>query len=526
MLKTFKKIKYFFHSYSWAPYLLFFVLIFAIYGRTISYDYSYLDDQQLILQHADILDRANAEEIFFNDVFFSPTNSFYYRPILTWSFVLDWHLGGANIHFFHFSNLIYHFIAVCLLFYLLMLSKINKEKAFFLALLFALHPVVSQAVAWVPGRNDSLVAIFIFSAIIFFSRFLQFEKIRDLIFLGITFLLALLTKESAVLVAPFALFWAFIFRREYFGKTKIFIAAAVAITSGLLWYLIRSLVILPQSLGSTFSSLWDNITSPLVFFSKIFYPFNLSVYSVIADVNFIYGIIALFILLSLLIISRPRTIWPSVFGFLWFWLFLMFSSVRPDGIEAQNFMEHRIYVGMFGVLIILAQIQISKKFIKSNKIIYIISSLIIIFLAVLSFSYSRHFKNKISFWEQAAISSPHSALVQRNLGAMYYLDQRFFEAELYAKKALEINPNEPMANNNIAVIYMEREKYQEAERFLKRELELNPNYDLALLNLGQIYYLEGDYSNAKVLWQKILSINPYNQQASFYLKKLYEKEKE
>ena len=364
----FEKIKYFFHRYSWAPYLLFFVLIFAVYGRVIAYDYSYLDDQQLILEHADILERANAEEIFFNDVFFSPANSFYYRPILTWSFVLDWHLSGGNIHFFHFSNLIYHFIAVCLLFYLLMLSEINKEKALFLALLFALHPVVSQAVAWVPGRNDSLAAIFIFSSFIFFSRFLKFQKIRDLVFLGITFLFALLTKESAVLAAPFALFWSFIFSREYVNKTKIFVAAAVTITSGLLWYLARSLVILPQALGDVLSSLFDNITSPLVFFSKIFYPFNLSVYSVIADVNFIYGIIAIFILVFLLIISRPRTIWPSVFGFFWFWCFLMFSSVRPDGIDAQNFMEHRIYVGMFGILIILAQIQIPKKILSLIKL--------------------------------------------------------------------------------------------------------------------------------------------------------------
>jgi len=84
----------------------------------------------------------------------------------------------------------------------LQLSKIPKNKAFFLSLFFALHPVLTQAVAWVPGRNDSLATIFIFSALIFFQRFLSKEKLMDLIFLSLFFLLALFTKESSILLPP------------------------------------------------------------------------------------------------------------------------------------------------------------------------------------------------------------------------------------------------------------------------------------------------------------------------------------
>jgi len=117
---TIEKIKYIFYQRPWLAYLLIILAAVIVYGQTIFFDYSYLDDQQLIIDHADILTRANPGEIFFNDVFFS-SSKYYYRPLLTWSFVLDWHWGGGMVFAFHFSNIIFHALAACLLLYLLRL---------------------------------------------------------------------------------------------------------------------------------------------------------------------------------------------------------------------------------------------------------------------------------------------------------------------------------------------------------------------------------------------------------------------
>jgi tetratricopeptide (TPR) repeat protein len=518
--KCFKKIKSFYQSQPWAPYLILFLLIFAIYGQSIFFDYSYLDDQHLILDNTDILARANIEEIFLNDVFFSVGN-FYYRPLLTWSLVLDWHLGAGSIYFFHFTNLIYHFLAACLLFYLLRLSAVKKDSAFLLTLIFVTHPVLTQAVVWVPGRNDSLLAIFIFASLIFFNNFLEKESRRDLIFLWLSFLAALLTKETAIFLPPLALAWAFVFKREQLNRFKVLMISAGVLAVGFIWYLARRLVIDSNATYSLWQSVLDNLLAPFFFLAKVFWPFNLSVYAIASDISYWPGIIILLIIL-LLVYRQKFKNWPQVlFGFFWFYLLLLFSSLRPDGEAARNFMGHRLYLPMFGLLIILANLKLPGSWLKSRTLkILLVAG--ILFLIFLSFKHSFHFKDRFSFWQQAVSSSPSSALSHRNLGAMYYLEGDLDQAELLFKKSLELNEQELMANNNLGAIYLDRGNLDLAEHHLKAELEINPNYDIALFNLGRLYYQRKDYDQAVYFWEKTLRVNPRHYMAALSLQNLYE----
>lgn len=513
-----------YNRYTWSAYLFLALSIFLLYFQTIFFDYSYLDDQSLIIENASILDRANLGEIFSNDVFFSQ-NKFYYRPLLTLSFVLDWHLGGANIHFFHFSNIVYHCLAVLLLFKVLQLSKISKNKAFFLSLFFAFHPVLTQAVAWVPGRNDSLVAIFIFSALIFFQRFLRTEKLIDLIFLSLFFLFALFTKESAILLPPLALWWAGIFYKEHLNLFKIYLGSAFVMTVGIIWYLARNLVLEAHSFNTIGASILDNLFAPLVFLGKIFWPFSLSVYSVPADANFIIGaLVLLFILLIFWKINRSqRPIY--FFALFWFWLFLLLSSLRPDGEQARNFMEHRLYLPMFALLLVMSTWRLPKK-IEQWPYQRFLPALLLLFLAFLSFLHSANFRNSLSFWHQAIDSSPHSALSWRNLGAMYYLDGDLNKAEMYFRQSLQLNPEEVMANNNLAAVYLDRGDLWRAEMSLEKELKINPTYDVAWYNLGRLYYQRNDLTKAKSAWERALLFNPRNFSAAYELQKLYDSQEE
>jgi protein O-mannosyl-transferase len=519
----FKKIKSFYQSQPWPPYLILFLLIFAVYGQSIFFDYSYFDDQHLILNNADILARANIEEIFLNDVFFS-FNSFYYRPLLTWSLVLDWHLGSGSINFFHFSNLIYHFFAVCLLFYLLRLSSVKKDLAFLLILIFSVHPVLAQAVVWVPGRNDSLLAIFVFLSLIFFNDFLEKERRRDLIFLWLSFLAALLTKESAVFLPPLALGWAVVFKKEHLNRFKVLMVSAGVLAVGFIWYLARRLVIDNNATYSLWQSVLDNLLAPFLFLSKVFWPFNLSVYPIAHDISYWPGVIILLIILLLVYRQKFRN-WSQIFfGFIWFYSLLLFSSLRPDGEAARNFMEHRLYLPMLGFLLMLAYLKLPSYLLKS-KIAKGIVIVLILFLAFLSFKHSLHFKDRFSFWQQAVSSSPSSALAHRNLGAMYYLEGDLNQAEILFKKSLDLNEQELMANNNLGAIYLDRGELDLAEYHLKAELEVNPNYDIVLFNLGRLYYKREDYDRAIYFWEQTLRVNPRHYMAAFSLQEFYQGER-
>lgn len=505
----------------WQACLLLIAVIAIIYGQTLFFDYTYLDDQQLILGNAGVLDRANLGEIFFNDVFFS-SSKVYYRPLLTWSFVLDWHWGNGSIFAFHLSNIVFHCLAVCLLFYLLRLIKIKDSSALWLSLFFAVHPTLVQAVAWIPGRNDSLAAIFIFSALIFLSRWFRQERLRDLIGLWLLFFAALLTKETAVLLPFLALAWVLIFERPYFSWFKLGLSAAGAAVFGFIWYLLRIAALGHASDGVLGQSLLNNLLSPLIFLGKVFLPLNLSVYPVPADSPWFYGAIAGLLLIALIIVARPRRLTRLFFGLTWFWLILVLGSARPDGDLFRNFMEHRLYVPMFGLLLVLAELE--KYFLSwpRRRCQYLLTAVIVIF-ALLAGRHAGNFSDRLSFWRQAVASSPHAPLAQRNLGAMYYLDGQADQAEILFRQALALNEQEPMAHNNLAAIYIDRGDWWRAEAELKKELEINPNYDLALYNLGRVYYERRRYQEAAFFWQETLRVNPRHQEAYLKLREAWQK---
>jgi hypothetical protein len=508
---SWQKIKSAYQWRSWHAYLLLALAAVVVYGQTLFFDYSYFDDQHLILEQADILERANPGEIFFNDVFFSNTKV-YYRPLLILSLSWDWYWGQGTVFAFHFSNLLLHIIAACLLFYLLRLINTKERLAFFLSLFFTVHPVLAQAVAWIPGRNDSLAAIFIFGVLIFLSHWFRRERLFDLICLWLLFLLALFTKETAALLPLLALGWILVFERTFFSWFKLGLAAVGATVAGFIWYLART-----AALGATGGFLWEsllnNLLSPLIFLGKVFLPFNLSVYPVPADTPWLYGVVVLLALIALLIYSRPFS-WPRVlFGFIWFWSFLVLGSLRSDSELFRNFLEHRLYVPFLGILIILRETENSWQRLsplwRRRALIFIFSLLII-----LNWRHTWNFQDRFHFWKQAVASSPHAPLAHRNLGAMYYLEGDLNQAEVLFRRALALNPQEPMAHNNLAAIYIDRKDFWRAESELKKELEINPFYDLAFFNLGRVYYERGLYQEAGALWRETLKVNPRHQEAA------------
>ena len=193
------------------PYLILIFLGFLLYYQTLSFSYSYLDDNNLILDNQKILTESGIFKIFTSDVFFYGSNSgFYYRPLLNVSFLLDSLVLGVNPFFFHFTNVILHLIAACLVFFIFKKYFFSKGTAYFLALIFLVHPVLSQAVAWIPGRNDSLLTIFILASFYFFANFLRNDRIAYLWGHIIFFALAIFVKETAVFLPIVCLIYYFL----------------------------------------------------------------------------------------------------------------------------------------------------------------------------------------------------------------------------------------------------------------------------------------------------------------------------
>lgn len=498
---------------SWRPYVIILLFGLALYGRTVFFDLTYLDDNALIVENYSIIsDVRNLGLVFTNDVFFSTDRS-YYRPMLNLSFMPEAVTAEPIAALFYLVNIGLHILATILLF--LFLTKINQRRilSLGLSLFFLVHPVLAQAVAWIPGRNDSLLAVFILAAWISFLNFSLKPRLWTYIGYLVFFCLALMTKESAV-VLPFLIAYYFLYLRpERVNRHDRYLLLGGSGAIIFFWFLMRRLVLgdLITSPGSMLEATISNSAVWLVYLGKIIWPFNLSLLPTLADSSIIYGLICLALLALGLIFSRYHRWRYLIFGGAWFGLFLLPSLFLSA--EFPYFLEHRLYLPMMGFLLILSELDIFSRLNWRRSITIWIAVIILLFLAVLSFRHSSYFSDRITFWQTAASGSPQAPLAQRNLGAMYYLDGNYDDALIHYRAALELNPTEAMVHNNIGLIYLERGDLEEAEQEFFQELKVNPFYDKALFNLGELYYRQGRPGEASRFWQETLKVNPNHQPA-------------
>ncbi len=504
------KTKYQFDPIQWLPIIAIAALGFLLYSQSIHFDYTYLDDNEIILNNLPILQNLNNFFYAFKeDVFFS-YNDAYYRPMLTASFILDAAWGGGGLWAFHITNIAIHVACAMLVFYLFLNLGHTRTVATVFALLFTVHPVLSQAVAWTPGRNDSLVTLFVLTAFLLFIRHMREKKWSLLIGHWLAFCAALFTKETGLLTLVLCLFYGFLLtpkRPDARFWLRWLPGCALAIV---IYYLMRTTA-LQHPVLYTFSaaatSLWQNAPALLQYLGKMFFPFNLSVYPTMVDTVFYYGFLALLLFLTMSFLARKRRWTYWCFGALWFVMFLLPSFIQPDPSITPIFMEHRLHFPIIGLFLALAEFDFIKEMKFSLRRPVVTVLLLLSVCMGLTLYFSRNFSDRMKFWQGASQTSVHSPLAQRNMGAMYYLNGQKDQAVLYFNKSLKLNPYEPMANMNLGLIAMEQKQFSRAESLYVREISINPNFDLSYLNLGLLYHETGHWQLAINAFKKSISLN-------------------
>jgi tetratricopeptide (TPR) repeat protein len=508
----------------WHPYAWLILVGFLLYAKTLFFNFTYLDDNRLILDNFYVLKSlGNIFHLFAEDVFLS-TNNAYYRPLLNASLMLEAQLGGTSPFIYHLGNLLLHLTASCSVYLFFKKLRYSAKVAFIFSLIVAVHPVLTQAVAWIPGRNDTLLTIFVLVAFILFIDFLTTKKLAFAVGHIFFFLLALFTKELALLLPFLAIVYLLFINKKQLSineKVAFIFSWSVAM---LTWLLLRSLAFkhpLPMTGLDLAKSLVQNSPAGLLYLGKIIFPINLTVLPILKDSNLIYGLITTILLTICFVFTKQKRDNFMVFGLAWFLFFLFPSFLRPNPEVPADFIDHRIYLPFIGFFIALIEINPLKHLLATNRLLNVLGIFIIFVLMVVSFKHSDVFKNRLTFWQNAVSYSPHYPLTHRNLGAMYYLDNKFDEAEREYQRALELNPQEPMAHNNLGLIYVNWGRLDKAEEEYQKEITINPEYDDAYFNLGLLYEKTNRPEEAVKNWQKTISLNPnylyaYNLLALYY----------
>lgn len=494
---------------SWKPFAILFAVIFIVYGQSIFFELTYLDDNTLILDRSEVIsDVSTIKTVFSSDAFFS-NNRLYYRPMLNLSFMADAQFGVFNYPAYHISNLLWHFLAVILVFVLLKRLSRRPLFSFLATLIFAIHPAIVQAVVWLPGRNDSLVAVFILAAFLSFLNYYRKPNLKFLLIYSFLFFLSLLSKETSLFFPLLSFAYLLtIGRDKKLDKKQVALLIILPVVVTAFWFALRYYALGGNQIGvgAALNSILINLLPSIAMGAKMFLPFNLSVLPVSVDTSFFLSLIAWPAFIFACFYFRAKNIRTFLFGLFWFAIFFFPPFIVSSG--APFLLEHRLYLPLIGILIILSSFDGIKNFSWQNKLGRIIVVSVLILFSLISFFHSRKFSNPLVFWKSAVLSSPSSPLAHKNLGVMYYFSGDYLNAEREYNMSLKVNPQEVMASNNLGLIYMSRGDYWRAESAFLRELSINPGYDKAFANLTELYFRNGKYKEAKVYALEALRINP------------------
>ncbi len=495
------------------PYILLSLVVLILYSPSINSGFTDLDDKIFIVeQESFIKDISNIGPSYKRGTF-SEKNDNYFRPVLLNSFIINYQFSGTEIKGYHVFNILIHAISVMLLYWLFTLIFADRTKVFLLTLLFAIHPVLTQAVAWIPGRNDSL--LFVFAAIFLIAaiKYVSNGKPLYILIQFLALLMALFTKETALLIAPAAFIILITHTNFRWNSRAAFLQYTTWLFSGIVWFVVRSNASL-QSEPTTLSEIPSNFIerSPLLvqYLGKILLPFNLSVFPMMNDTTYIYGIAALIITVALIVLTKNKNNKRIIGGFSWYFMILVPVLLLPSSINNQDF-EHRLYLPLLGILMVLGETIVFDMRKPKQTVVAVVA--IALVLSVMNNKHQKKFTDPLTFWTAAYETTPNSYYAAMNMGSR--IDEVDYNRSIeLLKRSYELNPDGKYINFYMGSIAMKEDSLDLAAKYFKRELELSAYYE-TYYQFSQVEFMRKDLNSSIIHLEKFLQFVPDHPQAIY-----------
>lgn len=457
-----------------------FYCLIIIIVTTIAYWNSFdvpfqFDGHNAVRDNPDIRDISNINRIF---------NSFPHRPFVQITFALNYHFHELDVWGYHLVNLIIHIVNALLVFWLVLqiLNRLKEKKrislqdpeilfvAFATGLLFAVHPVQTQAVTYIVQRMASLATLFYLLAVNCFLKgrsLIQKRRFAWIWFVlsGLSGLLGLFTKQIVFTFPIMILMLEWILYDDMDSILKK--NKKVSLIVGIIF--LAFLLVLPLYYNLDFSTVFKTIEPQqghtytlnnytyfltqlrvhITYLRLIFLPINQHLdydYS-ISESLFEWKVIlsGLFLLTLFILAVRYRKKYPIFsIGILWYFIA---SAVESSIIPIPNVIfEHRLYLSIIGIIIITFFTLFN--LLKNNYSIILL--IIVIINLYLTYERNTIWQTEEKLWEESYLLSPNKARPINNYSSIIITENKFLNSYLLYNNALNINPNylEPKVNLN------------------------------------------------------------------------------
>lgn len=487
--------------------LIVMAVAFLLYAKALAFGYVYNDDNLFILEEPFKSFHHNLSNIGKAFTQGLTSGGSYYRPILSISWIIDAQFGGIEPGVYHFSNVLYHVIGSLLVFITLIKLHYNKITSLVFGLFFAVHPLLTPAACWISGRNDSLLAIFGLLSLISMISFLETsnnnKKWIYYILHVISFILTIYTKEAGAFFIFVGLVYMYINKKDNNILSKENISLIVCwIIISLIWYSMRHEALKynpsPETIGM--EALIANYPSFAAIIGKIFVPLYMVALSSYEALSIAVGLVFLGLVITLLFTSKTINKGRVIFGLLFFVFFIFPTLIvrLPGAADYYDYTEHRTYLPLFGIIIVIIEVLRSFKinFDLKNKLGLILMGIIVLVFGVRSFVYADTFDNRFSFWKNGMDIYPWKGRAYFDYAKAYMDIDSLDIAEKYYYKGIELSPNYKGNYVDLSVLYIKRKDFKKSAEMALKALSIDPDDPNASLNLGQAYMSQGMYDKA------------------------------
>jgi protein O-mannosyl-transferase len=530
----------------WAAALAGLVMVFEVYGPALSGAFV-LDDRYLPFMD------PNAAQFTLRSWITG------LRPLLYFSYWLNFQSSGIESYGYHVTNVFLHFLGSVVITLvaarLLELSgttgRARAILSVFAGALFLLHPLQTESVAYVASRSEILSVLLYFSAFaIFLYRRTESITILRSIAIVALFAAAISTKEHTLTLAALLLFTDYYWGLGGIRKNGLLygiLAVAGAWGGYAVWRVLRG--------ATTAGFSVPGLTPATYFFTQcrviwtyvrfFFLPFGQNVDPDVAvshsllDHGAIFGLAALVALVAAAWIYRKR--WPlAAFGIFMFVLLLAPTSsfIPISDVSA----ERRLYLPFLGLVLVCLE---SLRRLKVSQAAWAGAAIVAV-CSVLTYQRSAVWASPVTLWQDAAAKSPRKYRARFQLASALYESgscpgaaQNFEAASRLAPPEYDLLLDWGLAldcagnwqdavlklqqsaalqrsahvESQIGMVYAKHSQYQQALAALSRAEAIDPRFEMTYVYRGKIFEIAGNKAAAAAQYQRALALNPLNADA-------------
>lgn len=453
----------------------------------------------------------------------------YYRPLMTFGYLVCYKLFGLAPFGFHLANLLLHVLIVLLLFHITVTMFRDRALAFGAATLFALHPIHTESVAWVGAVADLEVTFFFLLTFWFFLHVGTSEGGRSEpshIAMVVSFALALLSKEQALTLPLLATIYEHFYRAD--GAETTFRQKAFRYRA--LWMSSVAYVLLRIHYMGAFApvSRFPNLSVYQVLLSafsligqyaqKLVWPVRLCAFYVfrksssLLDPGFLggVGVLVFFAVVFKFLWRRDRT---SSFGLVWL-LVTLLPVLNAQWVGLNVFAERYLYLPSVGLCWVAAWSVERLWIIASRNRPFFTKSLatVLASLAILCMvrivTRNRDWRDDLVLCSRTLAASPDAYPMLMNLGTVYAKEGHFDAAETAWLEVLKKSPGNIPTLNNLGNLHLMQGHIWEAIDSYRQAVQASPKNGRSHLNLGYAYSLVGLAESAELQFRAGVALSP------------------